>query len=81
MVVVAFLGASNVLFEAQHLGAVLAERAVHGGVSPQHLLDPFLEGVHHECVVAQIARREKLHLGVIGSHKLGVLADSAHQNP
>ena len=81
MVVVAFLGASHVLFEAQHLGAVLAERAVHGGVPPQHLLDPFLEGVHHECVVAQIARREKLHLGMIGSHQLGVLADSAHQNP
>ena len=54
VVVMAFLGTSNVLFEAQHLGAVLAERAVHGGVPPQHLLDPFLEGVHHELSLIHI---------------------------
>ena len=49
VVVVAFLRASNVLFEAQHLGSVLAERAVHGSVASQHFLDPLFEGVHHQC--------------------------------
>ena len=81
VVVVALLDPTDVLFKAEHLCSVLAERAVHGGVASQYLGDSLFERVHHQVVVAEIARREKLHRGMIGSHQFSVLADSAHQNP
>ena len=52
VVVVTLLGPSHILFKAQHLGSVLAEGAIHGGVSSQHLLHPLSECVHHHRVLA-----------------------------
>ena len=80
VVMVAFLGSANVLLEAQHLGPVFAEGAIHGGVAAQHLLHPFLEGVHHQRVLPEIAGGEEVNLGMIRRHPLGVLTDAAHQN-
>ena len=77
---VAFLSSANVLLEAQHLGPVFAEGAIHGGVAAQHLLHPFLEGVHHQRVLPEIAGGEEVNLGMIRRHPLGVLTDAAHQN-
>ena len=81
VVVVAVLGRAHFGFEAQHLGPVLAQRAVHGGVAAQHLVHPFDKGVDHVDVVAQIARLYKVDLGVIGGHQLAVGRDTAHQHP
>ena len=50
VVVVAFLCSAYVLLEAQDLGPVFAEGAIHGGVAAEHLLHPLLEGVHHQRV-------------------------------
>ena len=80
VVVVAFLGAAHVLFEAQHLSPVLAQGAVHGGVASQNVLHPLLESVHHQRVLAEVAGREKVNLGVVRRHAVGVLTDAAHQN-
>ena len=80
VVMVAFLSSANVLLEAQHLGPVFAEGAIHGGVAPEHLLHPLLEGVHHQRVLPEIAGGEEVNLGMIRRHPLGVLTDAAHQN-
>jgi len=47
VVVVAVLGGSDLGFEAQHLGAVLAQGAVHVRIPPQHVLHPLPEGGQH----------------------------------
>ena len=80
VVMVAFLSSANVLLEAQHLGPVFAEGAIHGGVAPEHLLHPLLECVHHQRVLPEIAGGEEVNLGMIRRHPLGVLTDAAHQN-
>ena len=80
VVMVAFLSSANVLLEAQHLGPVFAEGAIHGGVAPEHLLHSLLEGVHHQRVLPEIAGGEEVNLGMICRHPLGVLTDAAHQN-
>jgi hypothetical protein len=52
VMVVTFLGPSYILFKAQHLSSVLAEGAIHCGVSTEHLLHPLSECVHHHRVLA-----------------------------
>ena len=81
VVVVALLNSADVLLKAQHLGPVLAQGAVHGGIASENLLHPLFERVHHQWVLPEIAGGEKVHLGVVRCHPLGVLADAAHQNP
>ena len=52
VVVVTLLGPSHILFKAQHLGSVLAEGAIHCGISTEHLVHPLSERVHHHRVLA-----------------------------
>ena len=52
VMVVTFLGPSYILFKAQHLSSVLAEGAIHCGVSTEHLVHPLSECVHHHRVLA-----------------------------
>ena len=52
VMVVTFLGPSYILFKAQHLGSVLAEGAIHCGISTEHLVHPLSECVHHHRVLA-----------------------------
>ena len=51
VMVVTLLGPSHILFKAQHLGSVLAEGAIHCGISTEHLVHPLSEGVHHHWVL------------------------------
>ena len=55
VVMMAFLHASDVLFEPEHLGSVLAQGTVHRGIASQHVLNPFAEGVHHQRMVSQVS--------------------------
>ena len=52
VMVVTLLGPSHILFKAQHLGSVLAEGAIHCGISTEHLVHPLSERVHHHRVLA-----------------------------
>jgi hypothetical protein len=52
VMVVALLGPSHILFKAQNLGSVLAERAIHCRVSSEHFVHPLSECVHHHRVLA-----------------------------
>ena len=52
VMVVALLGPSHILFKAQNLGSVLAERAIHCCVSSEHFVHPLSECVHHHRVLA-----------------------------
>ena len=52
VMVMTFLSPPDVLFKAEHLGAVLAERAVHGRIASKNLVHPFAERIHHERVVS-----------------------------
>ena len=52
VMVVALLGSSNILFKAQNLGSVFAERAIHCRVSSEHFVHPLSECVHHHRVLA-----------------------------
>jgi hypothetical protein len=52
VMVVTLLGPSHILFKAQHLGSVLAEGAIHCGISTEHLVHPLSECVHHHRVLA-----------------------------
>ena len=81
MVMVAVLGSSHLGFKTQHLGPVLAKRAVHVGVAPHHFCHPLREGLQNAGMVGQIGGLHELHLGMVGSHPLAVLHDPAHQNP
>ena len=51
VMVVALLGSSNILFKAQNLGSVLAERAIHCRVSSEHFVHPLSKCVHHHRVL------------------------------
>ena len=81
MVVMAVLGSPHFCFKTQHLLAVLAERAIHGGVAADHLSHPLHEGVDHQGVITEVAGLQEFHLGVISGHALAVLANTAHQHP
>ena len=81
VVVVALLDSADILLKAQHLSPVLAQGAVHGGIASENLLHPLFERVHHQWVLPEVAGGEKVHLGVVRCHPIGVLADAAHQNP
>ena len=52
VMVVTLLGPTHILFKAQHLGSVLAEGAIHCGISTEHLVHPLSERVHHHRVLA-----------------------------
>ena len=52
VMVVALLGSSHILFKAQNLGSVLAERAIHCRVSSEHFVHPLSECGHHHRVLA-----------------------------
>ena len=60
VVVVAVLGGSHLGFEAQHLGAVLAQRAVHVRIAPQHVFNPLPEGGEHLGMVPQVGGLQDL---------------------
>ena len=62
MVVVALLRQAHLGFEAQHLLAVLAQRAVHQVLAHQHLADAVEEGVDHQRMVIEIGRLENLDI-------------------
>mgnify|MGYP004157728671 CR=1 FL=1 len=81
MVVVALLGKPNLILKAEHLGSVLAKRAIHGRFTAQHLFNALDKGVEHQGVIAEIGGRHKVHIGMIGSHQIRVLADATHQHP
>jgi len=51
VVVVALLRGTHLGLKAEHLGAVLTERAVHLGLAAHDLLDPLFEGVDHQGVI------------------------------
>ena len=72
---------SHLLFKAQHLRPVFTQRAVHGGFTTHHLLNPLQESVENERVIAQIGGVDEFNLRMIPRNALGVLADPAHQNP
>ena len=80
MVVMALLRQSHLVFKTEHLGAVLAERAVHRRFSTDHFLHPLHKGVEHQGVIPQILSRHEIHLRMISGHQLGVLTDPAHQH-
>ncbi len=80
VVMVAVLGSPHLLFEAEHLGPVFAEGAVHVGVAAQHLRHPLLERIQDQAVISQIGSLEKFHSRMVRCHQVGVLADAAHQD-
>ena len=80
MVMVAVLRRSHLLLKTEHLGAVLAQSAIHVGVAAQHLRHPLLEGVQHQGVITQIGGLDELHRWMIARHQLGVLTDAADQH-
>ena len=80
VVVMALLGLTHVLLKPQHLGSVFTKRAVHRGVTADHVLNPFTERLHHLGVIAEVAGRDKLDRRVILSNPFGVLTNPAHQD-
>ena len=81
VVMVTGLIEAHLLFKAQHLRPVFTQRAVHGGFTTHHLLNPLHESVENERVIAQIRGVDEFNLRMIPRNALGVLADPAHQNP
>ena len=62
MVVVALLRRADVALEADHLGAVLAQGAVHVDVAGGDAADALDEGLDHQRVVVEIVRLDELDL-------------------
>ena len=81
VVMVTGLIEAHLLFKAQHLRPVFTQRAVHGGFTTHHLLNPLQESVENERVIAQIRGVDEFNLRMISRNALGVFADPAHQNP
>ncbi len=80
VVVVPFLRRAHGRLEADDLGAILAEQAVHVDVAGLDALDPVDERVEHQRMVAQIVRLQELDLGVSGRDLVGLLVDPPHQH-
>ena len=81
MVVVALLRGAHLCLKPEHLGAVLAEGAIHQSLAPNHLLHPLAERGDHEGVITQIGGVHELHLGMVGCHQGRVLANPTYQHP
>ena len=81
VVMMAGLIESDFLLKPQDLSPVLAERAIHGGFTAHHFLNPLKERVENEAVIAQIGRVDEINFGMIIRNTFRVLADPAHQNP
>jgi hypothetical protein len=81
MVVVALLRGPHFCLKPQHLGAVLAEGAIHQRLATHHLLHPLPEGGDHKRVITEIGGIHEVHLGMVGCHQGRVLADATHQHP
>ena len=69
MVVVALLRRAQVALEAQHLGAVLAQAAVHVDVAGADAADALDEGLDHQRVVVEIVRLDELDLRMARRHR------------
>ena len=80
VVMVTLLNPTDVLFKAQHLCSVLAERAVHGGVTSENIVHPRAEGLQHQGVVTQLPGGDEVDPRVVLGHPFGVLTDAAHQD-
>ena len=78
--VVTVLRRSHFHLKAQHLGAIFTKGAVHVGITPQHVVNPFLEGGQHLRMVPQVGGMEDLQIGMVGGHPLAVLHDATHQH-
>ena len=81
VVMMAGLIESDFLLKPQDLSPVLAERAIHGGFTAHHFLNPLKKRVENEAVIAQIGRVDEINFGMIIRNTFRVLADPAHQNP
>ena len=79
--VVAELRCPHLRLKAQHLGPVLAERAVHLSFTAHHIHHPFYKGVDYQWVVIEIAGLEKFQIAMVCRHPVGVLVNAAHQHP
>ena len=81
VVVMAVLGGAHLALKTQHLGPVLAKRAVHGRLACDHLVHPLDKGLDHLGLVPQVRGLDEADVAVVGGDPFGVLADAAHQHP
>ena len=80
VMMVAGLIEPDFLLKTQDLRPVLAERAIHGGFTAHHFLNPLKKRVENEAVIAQIGRADEINFGMVIRYTFRVLADPAHQN-
>ena len=80
MMVMAFLRQADLRLEAQHLGAILAQAAIHLVLAGQDLLDPIGEGIEHQRMILQILGMEELDLRMARRHLVGDAIDALHQH-
>ena len=80
VMVMAFLGQADFIFEAENLGPVFAQRAVHRRFAAEHFLHPFDKGVEHQRMIAEIGRRDELHIRMVGGDQFGVLTNPADEH-
>ena len=71
---------AHFLFKTQYLSPVFAERAVHGGFTAHHLLNPLHEGVQNEAVITQVGGVDKVNIRMVVRNPFGVLPDAADQH-
>ena len=80
VVVVALLREADLGLEAEHLLAVLAERAVHQVLPDQHFAQAVEEGVDDQRMGAEIGRGEDLELRDARLRLVGRGVDALHEH-
>ena len=80
VMVVAFLHRAHFGLEAQHLGAVLAELAVHGDVAGDDLFEALDECVDHRRMIVEIGCLDEFDFGMARRHRIGGIIDAVDEN-
>src|SRR3546814_4628134 len=80
VVMMAGLRQSDLVLEAEHLGAVFAHLAVHVVAAVEDLAQAILEDLQHQRVVVEIAGLDETDLGMGGGDAVGVVVDALDQD-
>ena len=80
MVMVAHLGQTLVIFEADNLFPVLAKLTVHVVVTVENAAHPFFKSIEHPRMIVQIVHLDEIDVRVLCRNFIGNGINTVHQN-
>tara|TARA_Y100001970_G_C13687228_1_gene580593 strand:- start:104 stop:493 length:390 start_codon:yes stop_codon:yes gene_type:complete len=80
VMVMTFLGESDLILEAQYLIAIFALLTIHMVFAAQNIVDALGKRIEYQWVVVEIASFNEVDLGMACGDNIGVIMNSFHQH-